>query len=204
MPNTTYTRILEATIEQLHRSGPVDFRIDELVATTGQSVGGIYHHFGSRDGLLIAAYEHIVGTLLEGDVAVLRHFLETSQGPEEFLAGLRQMMVTLHSAERNDLRWLRLEGMALARRKPELWEALKNVHLRHAKGLTDALGEAQRRGWLRNDLSSYHLYLALSGMAVGAVTDSIGRQSLNPEDWAEDVMTIFAGRVLTSAEPGVR
>jgi AcrR family transcriptional regulator len=192
----TYERILDATIELLRAHGPVDFRIEDLVAATGQSVGGIYHHFGNRDGLLIAAYDKLVGQLLGGDAELLRVHLDTSTDADEFLAGIRLLIANLQSPERTELRWLRLEGLALARRKPALWEALKEIHVRHAQGLTEGLAEAQQRGWLRGDIDPYHLYLVLTGVVVGSVADNIGRQVLDPAAWSDDIFRLLGERSL--------
>jgi AcrR family transcriptional regulator len=196
MPKTAYSRILDATIEILRQSGPVDFRIEDLVKATGQSVGGIYHHFGNRDGLLVAAYEKLVGDLLDGDQDTVMALLKDSSTRDEFEAGLHRFAKTVQSPERTEMRWLRMEGMVLARRKPVLWNALKQVHLRHAETFVEFVEEAQRRGWLRQDLLPYHIYLAMTSVAVGTMSDNIGRGTLDADDWATAILALFADRVL--------
>jgi AcrR family transcriptional regulator len=199
MPTTAYNRILDTAITLIRQSGPVDFRIEELVKTTGQSVGGIYHHFGSRDGLLASAYEHMVGELLDGDRAMIMALLAESTTLDEFAAGLHRFAVSLQTPERTEMRWLRLEGMVLARRKPVLWEALHKVHLRHADAFEEFVSEAQDRGWLRRDLPPYHVYLAMTSVAVGTMSDNIGRNSLDAADWATAVLQLFTDRVLVAS-----
>jgi AcrR family transcriptional regulator len=199
MPTSTYERIREATIEIIRQSGPVDFRIEELVNATGQSVGGIYHHFGNRDGLLAAAYEKMVGDLLDSDRATILTLLEECSSLQEFQAGLHEFAVSLQSPERTEMRWLRLEGMVLARRKPVLWEALHKVHLRHADAFEVFVIEAQDRGWLRQDLSPYHVYLAMTSVAVGTMSDNIGRNALDADEWASAILNLFTDRMLVAS-----
>ncbi len=51
-PNARDT-IIEAATELIRVHGVVGMSISELIATSGTSAGAIYHHFGSKEGLVL-------------------------------------------------------------------------------------------------------------------------------------------------------
>ncbi|MCW3012846.1 MAG: TetR family transcriptional regulator [Solirubrobacterales bacterium] len=57
-PATTRGSLLEAALRQLEERGPAALRVRDLAAAAGQSTMGVYHHFGSKQGLLEQLYLH--------------------------------------------------------------------------------------------------------------------------------------------------
>jgi AcrR family transcriptional regulator len=53
------TALLNAAIEQIATRGTRGMRVDEVAKAAGASTALVYHHFGDRSSLLIAALEHI-------------------------------------------------------------------------------------------------------------------------------------------------
>jgi AcrR family transcriptional regulator len=64
----TQDRLLAAALSA-HESG--DFTVQAVVAESGASLGSLYHHFGSFDGLAAALYSRCMAELLDGIVAAL-------------------------------------------------------------------------------------------------------------------------------------
>ncbi|MFD9338554.1 TetR/AcrR family transcriptional regulator [Streptomyces sp. NPDC060028] len=69
----------EATVEQLltaalrvyAESGQQGFTVNAVTAASGVSLGSLYHHFGSFDGLAAALYIRCMGRLFDGMMAAL-------------------------------------------------------------------------------------------------------------------------------------
>jgi AcrR family transcriptional regulator len=57
-PATTRETLLETALRLLEERGPGALRVRDLAATAGQSTMGVYHHFGSKQGLLEQLYLH--------------------------------------------------------------------------------------------------------------------------------------------------
>jgi AcrR family transcriptional regulator len=68
----TKTRVLDAALRLYARNGPGGLSVHEVVTESGVSLGSIYHHFGSMDGLCAALYARCMGQLLDaiGDALV--------------------------------------------------------------------------------------------------------------------------------------
>jgi AcrR family transcriptional regulator len=57
-PATTRETLLETALRLLVERGPAALRVRDLAAAAGQSTMGVYHHFGSKQGLLEQLYLH--------------------------------------------------------------------------------------------------------------------------------------------------
>lgn len=91
-PEDKRQRLTDATIAVLASDGLSDFSLDRVATKAGLSSGLVRHHFGSRAGLLCAAYQSIAEHFLEaidgtlqvqrgGPVARLRAYLEVVHDP---------------------------------------------------------------------------------------------------------------------------
>ena len=57
-PATTRETLLQTALRLLEAHGPAALRVRDLAAAAGQSTIGVYHHFGSKQGLLEQLYLH--------------------------------------------------------------------------------------------------------------------------------------------------
>jgi AcrR family transcriptional regulator len=55
-PTTTRETLLETALRLLEEHGPAALRVRDLATAAGQSTMGVYHHFGSKQGLLEQLY----------------------------------------------------------------------------------------------------------------------------------------------------
>lgn len=68
------TQVLDATLVSFAKSGIQALTIQELSARSGVSVGSLYHHFGSREGVLFALYTRCLEAMLVSITAgVVKH-----------------------------------------------------------------------------------------------------------------------------------
>jgi AcrR family transcriptional regulator len=82
--------ILEAALDAFEANGEV--AVEEVRRRSGASIGSIYHHFGSKDGIAAALYVEILGEYQGGVVRVL----ERAEGAEGGVKGMA----------RHHLRWV--------------------------------------------------------------------------------------------------
>lgn len=61
----TAARVLDAALALFAREGFDGFTIHAIVAESGVSLGSVYHHFGSMDGVSAALYARSLGALLD-------------------------------------------------------------------------------------------------------------------------------------------
>nr|WP_222109296.1 TetR/AcrR family transcriptional regulator [Streptomyces cupreus] len=63
--------MLAAALEVHEHKGPEGFTVQAVIATSGISLGSLYHHFGSFDGLAAALYGRCMADLLDTLIASL-------------------------------------------------------------------------------------------------------------------------------------
>jgi AcrR family transcriptional regulator len=68
----TRQRVLDAALSVYRAHGHDGFNVHAIVAESGVSLGSIYHHFGSMDGLAAALYARSMSALLERVAAAVR------------------------------------------------------------------------------------------------------------------------------------
>jgi AcrR family transcriptional regulator len=64
-------RLLAAALELFPRSGFAGTTVDDLVRAAGVTPPVLYHHFGTKAGLYVAAADHVYGVVLDRYEAVL-------------------------------------------------------------------------------------------------------------------------------------
>ncbi|WP_440104732.1 TetR/AcrR family transcriptional regulator [Streptosporangium sp. H16] len=67
----TRERLLAAALDLYEREGADGFTMTAVTGTSGVSVGSLYHHFGSFDGLAAALYARCLSGLLDAVIAAL-------------------------------------------------------------------------------------------------------------------------------------
>lgn len=63
--DATAARLLDAALDVHARCGHEGFTVHAVAAASGVSLGSLYHHFGSFDGLAAALYARCLGDLLD-------------------------------------------------------------------------------------------------------------------------------------------
>ena len=75
--------ILDAALKCFAAEGYDNVSIQEICDVSGASVGSVYHHFGSKEGLLEALIERRMGVLEQERAAALARLDETPQDADD-------------------------------------------------------------------------------------------------------------------------
>lgn len=67
----TVQRVLAAALAVYRDSGPAGFKLTAVTEASGVSVGSVYHHFGSFDGLAATLFSRCMGDLLNSLAAAV-------------------------------------------------------------------------------------------------------------------------------------
>jgi AcrR family transcriptional regulator len=76
----TVDRLLEAALRVYAESGEQGLTVSAVTKASGVSLGSLYHHFGSIEGLLVTLAHRCVGRLLEALVEALREARTAREG----------------------------------------------------------------------------------------------------------------------------
>lgn len=99
-------RLLDVAVERFGESGFEGASTREIARASGTAMSSITYHFGGKEGLYLAAAEHIAGKITERQAAPLAAARAALEGPREaaaaaltgLLDGFAQMMLRPESA----------------------------------------------------------------------------------------------------------
>jgi TetR/AcrR family transcriptional regulator len=151
--------ILASAIQEFTAKGLSGARMEAVAQGAAVAKGLIFHHFGSKEGLWMAALEHVYGLLRAGqDAAGL-----AALGPVEGMRRLAQDTFRLFRAHPEIVALMNEENLHQARhlRAAERIPKLYNPLFHSIEGL---LEEGRVQGLFRAGVDATALYVALSGL----------------------------------------
>jgi AcrR family transcriptional regulator len=113
-PRDTRTRLLDAALELFDEHGFEGFTVHAVVAQSGISLGSLYHHFGSMDGLSAALYSRCMGRLLDDIGAALdgageeKSLKTRPKGPRALIVAIVRSYLAFTARERTAAMFIHL------------------------------------------------------------------------------------------------
>lgn len=176
-------QLLELAIETINELGEPGIRVSELAETVGVGLPTLYHHFGSREGLIEHAQaERFIRGLRENAVQLIA-LLENCTTKKELLAALSKTFDIRRSAQRSDIRWQRLNALGATYARPALAERITQEHDAIITQVALALLPFQRKGFIRADVDLVALIAWYNGIVMGKNLLEIGNSSVNVAEW---------------------
>ena len=181
--------ILDLAVAAIDDGGEAAVRVNHIVAAAGVTPPVLYYHFGSRDGLVIAAQieRYLRQTRLDLDVigrAVAR--CETSGDLRTSLRAIWQGMLT----ERAENRWRRTNVLGSAYARPELEAAVAAAQDDIVSGLVEIFDPCHRRGWMPAVIDLPSTVAWQHSLLSGRVNIEHGARQGDPAEW--DRLTLEA------------
>jgi AcrR family transcriptional regulator len=182
-------RLLDAAVRLLETHGEAALRMTAIAEEAGVAVALITHHFGSRDGLVVAAQQaRVVGDAVS-DLAVIDAIVSGVTSREELrerLAGLTSVLV---SGRREATRLSRIAALASAHGRPEAEAALGATIGELLDGFAALIARGQERGLIRTDVDARSLATFINAYALGLVV-----ADLDPHRADADALRDVIGR----------
>ncbi len=166
--NPSKRALLETAVALLDERGAAGFTVDEVLAQSGTSSSSLYHHFGNRDGLLVAAQDESYRRLARAEDR--RHLdagyaATTSEEFLDYIAAQIRRMVT--DPVNGPVRRRRLETATRALGSPELAAQTREVQEKMFGVVAAVYDDAKARGLINPDLDSRAYVMWSHGMVLG-------------------------------------
>lgn len=180
--NPSRQALLDTAVAMLEERGPDGFTVDEVLIESGTSSSSLYHHFGSRQGLLTAAQDESYRRLARRED---RRNLDgglNAATTEEFLAYIEgQIRRIVTDPANRAVRRTRLQVVARSLGSPELAAQRHAVQERIIDAMDGMLIDARSRGLIHPELDTRAYAAWFHGMALGRTITEDG--SVDTEGW---------------------
>lgn len=150
----------------LERGGEHALRLNEISRKSRVSVGSIYHHFGSREGLVDATREWLFRRSVPGAFPKVDG-LRDLKTPDEFLDWFDQVLEDADTPEQETNRRRRLLVLGAAAGRASHYPGVVQAQSAYIDLYEHLVTELQGRGWLPSDVNSRSLALYLHALAIG-------------------------------------
>ena len=165
----TAAKLIEFAVKELDRVGPVKFDIDSVLRKSKISKGSLYHHFGSKNGLLVAVETQQFIKYLDEQNTLLRNLVETRKSASEFLTLMTRVMEISGLPENRDLRKKRIRAIAVAAHDRDLSEFIKTEQIKGSLYLAQTLQIAKDRDWIKPDVDVLAASYWIQGLFMGHI-----------------------------------
>jgi len=161
--------MLLLAVDAIDAGGEGAVRVSAIATRAGPAVTSLYHHFGSREGLVEAAQAERFLRGLEETIAEFADAASSCPDTESFREILHATIARLTAPERAGVRMSRANAVGSAFRRPDLARRIALSLQAVDRTFESALGQARDRGFLRPGavlLGSWYLSLVF-GRVLG-------------------------------------
>ncbi len=180
---STPERAMRVVAEILERGGEHALRLNEISRKSRVSVGSIYHHFGSREGLVDATREWLFRQSVPGSIPGEIDRLLEAATPEEFLDRFDRMLEEAETPEQETNRRRRLLVLGAAAGRASHYPGVVQAQSAYIDLYERLVVELQRRTWLPADVDSRMLALYLHALAFGRVFGEFDPKPFDVGTW---------------------
>lgn len=189
----TIDTVIRAANLAIESGGESSVRVQEISATTGVSIGSIYHHFGDRDGLIRATYVHNFAANIESDIARAKRFMEKMHSTQEIAEHYDEMLAFLVDHFKHVPADKRANIIGNTTGRPLLRAALAEVQHDLTEHLTEVMQLLQDRKMLKPHLSPRAAAVMVLGMLHGRIVAEIDTTPVSDSEWNQAMISAFGG-----------
>ena len=181
----TIEKLLEVTISELDRVGLAEIDLDSLLRKSKISKGSLYHHFGSKNGLLAAAEAQQFMKYLKREGETFRELIEDCKSKQKFVDLVADVMKITRLEANIDFRKKRVRAIAMSFNDENLAQVLKNAQIEVTEYLAGSFQIAKDRGWVKPDTDLMALSYWIQGVFIGHIMLDITEQTEHEEAWGQ-------------------
>lgn len=177
--------LLERAIEAIERGGEAAIRIRDLAAECGVTTPIVYRHFGSREGLVVAAQ---AARYLRSHFEVFDLFDPSTMAAttrDELRLVFHAFVNWVYRPERAPFRRMRASVLGSAVSRPALAEAIRDADLQFVRHVVELFSPIQQRGIIRQDLPLEAFGMWYLGQLDGRIHLELAGLPIDGDEWNE-------------------
>jgi AcrR family transcriptional regulator len=185
----TAKKILHVAIKELDESGPSRFNLDRVIDNAEISRSSLYHHYGNRDGLIMAVELHRLQTTLSANDQETRLIMEHIATPREAWEIIELGIRSSAMQQQRVVRAQRFASFAASEHAPALKESLQRMQVRAAEEFSKTLCLARDRGFIDPIEPIEGIAHFIQSFLLGRMLVDIVDDELADEQWHQAAMT---------------
>ena len=182
---STRERLLEVAIRIINEKGEAGVRIDELLREVDVTAPTLYHHFGSREGLIVEAQAQRFFTSSQVGIPEIIEAFEKSSSQDDLRDAVRLAVSYRGDASRIEHRLQRLNSLGAAYARPELAARIVEIHESFVRDIATAMRPFQERGLIRSDVDLEMVIAWYNGALLGGLLVELGPSTLRTSSWSD-------------------
>jgi AcrR family transcriptional regulator len=179
----TVNRLLKYSVAEIKRNGIANYDLDDVLRRSKTSKGSLYHHFGSKNGLIAATQSHTLSADIGRDNQSLRAFIAAAKSKDEMLAILDFAIQHGINSDSAQTRKRRIQALAFGQHNKLIALQLKNDQIEASEYLAETLQIAQDRGYFSPSVSCRGFAFWLQGAVFGHILVEIAEDTTLAEEW---------------------
>lgn len=185
----TAKKILNVAIKELDDVGPSRFNLDRVIERAEISRSSLYHHYGNREGLIIAVELHRLETTLTASDQEARKVMEQLSSPKDAWDIIELGIRSSATQQQRVIRAQRFASFAASEHAPALKESLQHMQTRAAEEFSTTLRLARDLGFINpvepiEGIAHFIQSFLLGRMLVDVLDDATA-----DEQWHQATMT---------------
>ncbi len=194
-------RLLDAAIEVIATKGESALRLIEVAEMAGLKQPTIHYMFPTREDLVVAAlrerYRRAVLDVLETYDSLVAGATTRDEFVRASIRGLEFAM----QDQRKAARATRLALFVKAETNAALLRELNDAAFEGNQRLAAVLGNAQRQGWIRDDVSPLTLAVWIRGQVLGRFVLEMDSERYDGEEWTRFAIAAIEATLLATSDP---
>ncbi len=184
-------QILDAAVVRFAENGFQATGMAEVIAESGLSAGAVYRYFASKDDLIRAIVDRVMGQA----VAHFDRWLAASDDPDpaEAVAAAVDLVATVAGRGPVDVTRVAVQAWAEALRNPAVHEVARGAYGGIRGRLHEVAVRAQRAGRLPADADLHHVSAAMFSLVLGFLVQRLLLGDVAAPGYADAVRVLFAG-----------
>ncbi len=194
--------LIDATNVCINAGGEASVRIKDISATTGVSVGSIYHHFGDRGGLLRATYAHNFSRVVKIEIADIHKWMSGITEIKDIADHYPEMIkfAKAHFSVQPALERVAIVGNVAGR--PDLYQTLAMAQHELTDAVAQVLQLAKDKGVLKAHVHPRAGAAVILGMLFGRVIGELDTDPIDDDEWTKAMLSCLGG--LFQSAPDLR
>ena len=181
--------VLRHARAELDASGPVKFNLDRVIESSGVARSSVYHHFGSRAGLIATLELEFWVDQQAAELRGLRKFLLEATDLEEVFGAIEFVLRVDGGPEGRQRRARRISSLVAADGIPALATTLREAQISGTDHLAETLRMLQERGTIAPSVDLDGLAYFIQSILVGRVLVDVGDEEGVDSKWVDVAMT---------------